>query len=621
MRPRARRRLAIAAAVAALAIVAAIGGALALADDDGVPAGVTVEGVDVSGMDATAVEKVVRERARELLAEPLEITRTDDPSFRLRVARGSLKARPRVRQAVEEAMEPRTIGGRLLSLVGAERGRDVSIAFTLDRARVRRLVRTVTRRIDDPAPKPAALEVTDDDIVVVPGSPGFGVGARELRDRILAMPPAIALTPGPLEAPVSDAEAAAARERALRIVAAPVEVTLGGNGVPIEPEVLRAALRFRADPPHLDVRLDPDVLYEDIAPAFETRERPPREAGFRVIGSQVRLVTARTGRSLDMDAIAAEIADQPGTPSVRARFRVSRPERTTAEAKALRITEQVSEFTTPYNCCEPRVTNIQRAAELLDGMIIPAGDRFSLNDALGPRTIDRGFVEAPQIAAGRLEDAVGGGVSQVATTLYNAAFFGGLELVAHTPHQFWISRYPMGREATVSWGGPELVIGNDWDAAVLISATATDNAITIRLFSTSLGRRVESETGPQEDITQPEIVETVNPDLEPGERKVVQELGGPGFTVSYTRKVWEGDSLRRDEVWTWTYDPHDAYVEVGPEAPDEPSREPSQPGRTAPDAPDAPADAPSAPSAPSGGGAGGGTTTAAPAGGAAPPPP
>ena len=104
---------------------------------------------------------------------------------------------------------------------------------------------------------------------------------------------------------------------------------------------------------------------------------------------------------------------------------------------------------------------------------------------------------APQIAAGRLEDAVGGGVSQVSTTMYNAAFFAGLDLVAHTPHQFYISRYPEGREATLSLGGPELVFVNDWDAAVLISAQAGSNGITIRFFSTKLGRRVETETGPR----------------------------------------------------------------------------------------------------------------------------
>jgi vancomycin resistance protein YoaR len=78
------------------------------------------------------------------------------------------------------------------------------------------------------------------------------------------------------------------------------------------------------------------------------------------------------------------------------------------------------------------VINIKRAAQLLDGTIIPAGASFSMNDALGQRTLEKGFVPAPMIAGGRLVDSVGGGIGQVATTIYNAAFFAGLDLVEHT---------------------------------------------------------------------------------------------------------------------------------------------------------------------------------------------
>ena len=173
-----------------------------------------------------------------------------------------------------------------------------------------------------------------------------------------------------------------------------------------------------------------------------------------------------------MEAIAAAIVADPDATAVRARFEVSQPGFTTDEAKALDITELVSEFSTPYNCCEPRVTNIQQAAETLDGMIIEPGWAFSLNDALGPRTAERGYVEAPEILGGKLEEGFGGGVSQVSTTLYNAAFFAGMEILDHTPHQFWISRYPEGREATLSYGDIDLVFRNDWDAGVLIDAVA-----------------------------------------------------------------------------------------------------------------------------------------------------
>ena len=571
--------------VGALLLIVGVGAALAIDDGGGdAPDQVSVAGVDVSGLSPAQVEQAVRYRARQLMALPVVIERTDDPNTSVRSTRAALGARPRVQRAVQEALEPRPYGGRVLTRLGLAGTREVPLTFRLDPRRVEALVDRVSSAVNKPA-VPFRLRVDGDDITVVKGRGGFGVDPVALRHRIEQLPQGvIRVSVGPLAPPVSEAAAQEARDLALRVVAAPVEVTFQGRGVAIEPEVLRSALRFQAAPPRLRVSLDPDVLHEDIASAFSTREQPARDATFRVSGSSVRLVPSRIGRSLDMEAIAADIVAHPGTPSVRARFEVSRPERTTAEARALRITGLVSEFTTPYNCCEPRVTNIQRAAAILDGTIIPAGGTFSLNDALGPRTLDRGFVLAPQIAAGRLEDAVGGGVSQVSTTIYNAAFFAGLELVAHTPHQFYISRYPEGREATLSIGGPELIFVNDWDAAILVSAQAGSNGITIRFFSSKLGRRVETETGPRRDIVQPRVRETVNRDLAPGERVVKQELGGEGFTVSYTRKVWDGDDLKRDEHFTWTYSPQDSFVEVGPKR--KPARTPSRTTPAEPSAPD-----------------------------------
>ena len=540
------------------------------------------------------MERAVRYRDHQLMARPLTIVREDVPDRPVRVSRASLGARPQIRRAVDEALEPRGLGGRVLAGLGIGPTREVPLGFTIKQARVNALVDRVSGDVDDP-PVPARLRVTARDIVVLPGKGGFGIDSFELRDRVAAMPQEpIEVTVGPQPPPVSDAAAADAREVALAVVEKPVEVTLQGRGVAIEPATLRSALRFTPDPPQLRVELDPDVLYEDIASAYQTREQPARNATWKTGGTTATLVPSRVGRRLDMRAIAASIVDDPGTTSVRARFEVSQPKLSTDEARALRISDLVSEFSTPYNCCEPRVTNIQRAAETLDGWIIKPGWTFSLNDALGERTPERGYVEAPQILGGKLEDGVGGGVSQVSTTVYNAAFFAGMEIIDHTPHQFWISRYPEGREATLSYGEPDLVFRNDWDAGVLIDAVASDNAVTIRFYSADLGRRVETETGERTDFVEPEIQETVNPELEPGARVVEQYSGGAGFTVSYTRKVWAGDELKRDETYTWRYSAQDAFVELGPPLPKPKPKRPA-PGSTAPDDdPAAPADEPRA---------------------------
>lgn len=608
-----RRRRLVALGALVLMVLAGVGVTLAATSDDGAaPAKVSLDGVDVSGKDAAEVRRAARARAAELMKVPLVVTRTDDPAASIRIARAELGARPQIRRAVDEVLQPRGFAARAVSFLGLVPTRDVHIRFTLDPAKVSALVRRMRRPGDTPA-KPATIDTSSEDLAVVPGAAGFGIDPVALRARIADLPQEIALAPEPIPPPVSDAAAQAARTRALAVVSHPVTVTFQGRGVAIEPSVLRAALRFAPDPPDLRVALDPETLHTDIASAFSTREQPARDATFVVSGSSVRLVPSRIGRSLDMPTIAKAIVDSPEATSVRARFIVTRPERTTAEARALKITELVSEFTTPYNCCEPRVTNIQRAAEILDGTIIPAGGRFSLNEALGERTLARGFVSAPQIAGGRLEEAVGGGVSQVSTTLYNAAFFAGLEIVAHTPHQFWISRYPKGREATLSYGGPEMIFVNDWPAAILMSVTAGSNGVTVRFFSSKLGRRVETETGEPTDVVESTVHEEKDPTLKPGERVVDQEQGGAGFTISYTRKVYDGDTLKRDERYTWKYDPEDAYIRVGPDK-EKPTTTAPEPGSTAPGGSTTAPAPPSAPAAPRGG------TTTSSGGSAAPPP-
>ncbi len=150
----------------------------------------------------------------------------------------------------------------------------------------------------------------------------------------------------------------------------------------------------------------------------------------------------------------------------------------------MQITTPISSFTTNHACCESRVTNIHRMADLLRGVVIEPGETFSINDTVGQRTRAKGFVEAGVIYNGRFEQDVGGGVSQFATTTFNAGFFGGLDLVEYMAHTIYISRYPYGREATLSYPSPDLKIRNNTPYGVLIWPTYTGTSITVTLYST-----------------------------------------------------------------------------------------------------------------------------------------
>ncbi len=168
-------------------------------------------------------------------------------------------------------------------------------------------------------------------------------------------------------------------------------------------------------------------------------------------------------------------------------------------AESLGITQIVGEFTTPFRPGQQRVINIDRISEITRGALVAPGERFSLNDFVGPRTREKGFVSAGVIAEGVFTNEVGGGISQFATTLFNAAFFAGLEFVDYQSHSIYISRYPYGREATVSYGYVDLVFENNTPYTLMLWPTTTASSVTVRIYSTPwiIGKQTAQYSRPQ----------------------------------------------------------------------------------------------------------------------------
>ena len=183
-----------------------------------------------------------------------------------------------------------------------------------------------------------------------------------------------------------------------------------------------------------DGKLQP-VLAEDrlgaaIGADLVGLESRPRNASYRIVEGKPEVVPSRAGGVADsraqFEGVLEALARPAGPERVAtARLTAVQPSFTTADARRLGITEKVSGYTTYFPHADYRNTNIGRAAELLDGTLVRAGEVFSLNHTLGERTAARGFVKGIVISGGRYRESLGGGVSQVSTTTYNAAFFAG----------------------------------------------------------------------------------------------------------------------------------------------------------------------------------------------------
>jgi vancomycin resistance protein YoaR len=239
------------------------------------------------------------------------------------------------------------------------------------------------------------------------------------------------------------------------------------------------------------------------------------------------------------------------------------PAITTEDAKGMGIVERISTFTTTYSTSNvPRNTNIHVLAEDLDGVLIAPGAVFDLNKTAGPSTAEKGYVPAGAIVNGQIESELGGGICQVATTMFNTVFFSGLPVVERSNHSLYISAYPKGRDAAISIGGKNLRFKNDTPHWILIATAYTSTSVTISLYGTDPGYTVSYETGPWTNVKSPPVREIKDPKLPVGS-KVVEEQGQSGRTIVVTRTVTRDGSVIRTESFKSVYQPAEQVVRVG----------------------------------------------------------
>lgn len=371
---------------------------------------------------------------------------------------------------------------------------------------------------------------TPDSVAIKGGVSGFSldpddVGRKLVQAAELDEDP-IAITTDPIEREptVSDETA---RELAAELAgktARPLKVTAGYVTAELPPATVRSWLRSRPGEDGLEATLNEDKVMADLRTTFSEVKGDAVSARFDVVGGQVRIIPGQDGFTCCADDAPAKVLEaiEAGATAMQVPLERSEPELTTAEAEALGIKApvgalttfqgrpQLKSFTTYHACCESRVRNIQRMADLVRGAVIAPGDTFSINDFVGERTPEKGFVPAGAIFQGELVQEVGGGVSQFATTLFNAAFFAGLDFGEYQSHSLVFSRYPYGREATMGYPYPDLQIENTTPYGVLLWPTYTATSITVTLFSTQhvVGEQTGQSQAPMGRCTKVTTVRT-----------------------------------------------------------------------------------------------------------------
>ncbi|MFF5208825.1 VanW family protein [Streptosporangium sp. NPDC000396] len=511
--------------------------------------GTQVRGVDIGGLTATEAADRLRDKLAGAAGKEMAVRAAGKRySFDPEEAGLELDVVATIDQAPSDFPSPLEVWRALTGTT------ELSPKVSADADQMKTAVEDLARKIDIKVRDGA---VTFEGVKPVAVAPRDGrelereAAAGAIRKAFLGSGGEVELPVSVIKPKVTDEVVRKAAAEASKALSGPITLTYGGKQAQLTTDVLAAHLSFKPDGsggmrPAFDAKSAVATVEKNlVGPAMA-----PREPTFQIVGGTPKLVPGRKGKGIDDDKLAEAVAQmvaEGGSRTIPVALTTVQPRVSDAEVRKLGIKEKISEFTTPYDCCPPRVTNIRTLAKLLDGYLVQPGETFSLNSVIGQRDTARGFVPAPMIEGGRLVDSVGGGISQFVTTMYNAVFFGGLEDVQHVAHEFYISRYPAGRESTVSWPEPDFRWKNDSKYGVLVKTSFTNSGVTVAFWSTKR-YDIESISSERYDITPFKSATASGP-------KCIPMVGQQGFTIDVTRVFKKNGKEVKRETKKTVYKP------------------------------------------------------------------
>ncbi len=372
---------------------------------------------------------------------------------------------------------------------------DVDVVYQVDESTMTMAMDELVRANLTPAKEPG-ITLSEGSIVPTAGEDGSGLSLDELASKLVEASNSgtigedvhVTLEPRPIPPVFPDSAAEDVARDAAALAARGLVVHVAGESTEIPTETLQTWMRAAPSPDgtQLVVAIDPGPIETDVTAAVGDVGQPPTDVQWTVHpDDSVTYAPGSAGTKCCAPDSPARVIEalRSGARDVTLDLTVAPPPHDLAWAEAMNIRQPIASFTTSHACCESRVQNIQRIADIVRGKVVEPGETFSLNGYVGPRTTAKGFAEAGVIYNGRFTTDVGGGVSQFTTTMFNTAFFAGLDFVEYQAHTIYISRYPYGREATLSYPSPDLKFTNNTPFGILLWPTYTGTSITVTMYS------------------------------------------------------------------------------------------------------------------------------------------
>jgi vancomycin resistance protein YoaR len=548
------------------------------------PSGTQIAGVDVSGLTAGEARALLEHKSKDLSNDPVLFTAEGK---RWRVRPSAVVVDVDWGAAVEAAQRQGEGFGPLRGLkrLGVRVfGGEVVPTSRVYQYAVTAYVNRFARGVDRPRIEPS-LQLTGYEASVAPGRNGRVIDRKAAEKVLVQGLTGLSREPVPLPLKIdrtrlTTRDLAGAEVKADTALSAPAEIVYGPGGWHLSQRKIARLLTLPKNG-ETDLQLAGPQANRFFANLRKRVEHAPKDARFAIgSGNVVRVVPAQAGRKLDREGTTRNImAALLSNSNRKADLKVvtAAPERTTRDARAMGITGLVGAYETFYGGVANRIHNVQLVAHLIDDHYIAPNETFSFNATTGERSEDKGFLEAPVIINGELKTGLGGGVCQVSTTTFNAAYEAGLSITDRTNHALYISHYPLGRDATVNYPDTDLKFVNDTGHWLWLRTFVGSSSLTVALYGTPQHRKIESEVAPLEVTGSIPTKRVADPNMTVG-TEVVEESGAPPRSTNVRRRVFNADGdLMYDHTWYSTYVAEPEVIRYGTKPKAEPPPPPPPP--------------------------------------------
>ena len=561
-----RRRLIPAVCAAGAAAFLLAWGGIAWWTSQHIASGTSVSGVDVSGLSPKEANDRISKGIGDQLAQPVTLTVGQGSSELVPAGSGvSVDTNASVKQLTGFTLNPLTLVQRL-------GGRRIDAVIRVDADTLRGALED---RVDTMANGAVSATVTLEGTrpVTTPATNGIGLDVDASLKRLTGSWPlgqqTIAMPEGTAVPAITDEEATRFVDGTLKpLLSSGLRVNSAGAGTQgkasgadaaFSPQDTAGMLRISSEGGVLSAAFDTTALHDAVVARIGQVETPAQNATWKIDGSadgapgaQPQYVPSAQGNVIDTAALSASLL-KAGTSATDVVGRtvtlpmiVAEPTVTTPQNE-WGISEAIGEYATPYNSGDaPRTQNLTRGAELVNGTVVKPGEVFSMEKTLGEVDYDHGFADAGVISNGQHVDSLGGGLSQVATTVFNAGFEAGMDDTEHHAHQYYFDRYPAGREATLWTGKLDVKFTNSTSNAVLLQAWLDGEQIHVRMWSTKY-YEVSITSSDRFNFRPVSTERKSGPGCEP------YSGGNPGFDITVTRTRKHDGKALPDDVLTTQY--------------------------------------------------------------------